>query len=62
MKCPNCGKESNSVFKCGNCGDVRCLKCHGKVGPATSSSSSTPGNYNQLGCRVCKKYEIKRIS
>jgi hypothetical protein len=62
MKCLNCGQESSAVFGCGNCGDVRCLKCHGKTGPKSSSSSATAGNYNQLACLVCRKHEVKRIS
>jgi len=58
MICTSCGKKSYAVFRCGNCDDLRCLKCEGK----SSSGSSITGSYNQLSCVICKKREVKRLN
>lgn len=58
MKCPNCGKNSSSVFKCNNCNDVRCTSCDAIPG----KGGRVPGNYNQVSCKMCKKKEVVRIS
>jgi hypothetical protein len=59
MKCPNCSKDSTAVYRCNNCGDVRCLKCKGNSG---LSSAGTPGGYDKMHCYICKKQEVKKIS
>jgi hypothetical protein len=57
MACPCCGKNGTSVFKCTNCGDVRCTSCEG----ISKKGGRPPGNYNQLPCALCRKKEIKRL-
>ncbi len=55
MKCSNCGKDCGTIFRCGNCGDVKCVKC--------PSKQNIPGNYHQFSCMACKKKgTVKRIS
>ncbi len=57
MICPSCGKSASSVFRCMNCGDVRCTLC---AGPSKKGGNA-PGNYHQLACRLCRKQEVKKI-
>ena len=53
MDCPTCGKKSASVFRCNNCGDVRCTVC---------GNGSVPCNYQSCSCKACGKKTINRIS
>lgn len=58
MTCPSCGKNSSSVFRCNECGDVRCTVCPGPAG----KGGNAPGNYHQLPCKLCRKKEVEKIS
>ena len=57
MKCPACGKNTFAVYKCDNCGDVRCgaASCPGTMGG--KGAASTNGT-----CKACKKGKYKKIS
>jgi len=61
MQCPACGaKGGYRIWRCLDCGDIRCTysKCKGTTGKGFAA----PGNYHQVGCRVCKSKNIKRIN
>jgi hypothetical protein len=57
MKCPACG-SGGTVYKCNNCGDVRCSVggCSGSMG-GSKGGASTGGQ-----CKACKKGKYVRIS
>ena len=55
LKCPTCGKMSPAVYRCSNCGDVRCNVCN--------TVSKAPAGYERAMCKACKKKGgIKKIN
>jgi len=61
MKCPACGaKGGYQIWHCSNCGDTRCIyrKCKGTMNKGLCASR----NYHQVGCRICKSKNVKKIS
>lgn len=57
-KCPACGGNS-TVYKCDNCGDVRCglPLCSGTMGGPKGGTGGGEGRT----CKVCKKGKYKKI-
>jgi len=57
MKCPACGKATN-VYKCNNCGEVRCgyPSCSGTSGGKKGSANTS--RY----CHSCRKGKYTKIS
>lgn len=61
IQCPACGAKSGGyiIWHCPDCGDTRCTKagCKGTM----NKGNSAPGNYGQVGCRVCGSKKVKKI-
>ena len=60
VQCPACGSKGGYiVWHCPDCGDTRCTKagCSGTLKKGTAA----PGNYHQVGCRICGKKNVKKI-
>lgn len=58
-KCPSCNRQAGNVYKCDNCGDVRCglSNCTGSGGP-----KGGVGGGEGRPCKACRKGKYKRIS
>lgn len=65
-KCPRCGFSASNLYKCDNCGDVRCNggttkgdtgACGTSKGPSGRAEPAVPNGV----CRVCKKGKYRRI-
>ena len=59
MKCPACGSTGCIVWRCLDCGDIRCTKagCKGTMNTGRCAAS----NYDQLSCEVCHSKNVKMI-
>ena len=57
MKCPSCGKNAGTVFKCNNCGEARCS--YGTCGGSTKANGGAAANQQ---CKACKKGKYVKIS
>jgi len=57
MKCPSCGSQGRSVFKCSNCGEVRC-----QFGACVGSNGKKGLAQPNKTCIACKKGKYQKIS
>lgn len=64
--CPRCGMSTGAIYKCDNCGDVRCNgnTIRGNQGACATSKAPggkpEPASPNRI-CRVCRKGRYHKI-
>lgn len=54
--CPYCAKKATYLYKCSECGDLRCSNANCTGGPGTPKGMGGPG----MRCKVCKKGKYKK--